>query len=136
MLWLKNKFILPVIIKKFLKFFKIIPSLPKFKYKNGAVKESRPCQYTYWGLSLTHAFSNLWSLLCPVEDDNKSLYWWHLGISTSIWRSVWVGVSLSIISYRFSISPVTPNKAVQTAPLTGGGISLWASSIIASLDNG
>lgn len=46
---------------------------------------------------------------------------------------MWVGVSLSIISYFFSISPVTAKSAAQTAPLTGGGMSLWASLIIASL---
>lgn len=34
-----------------------VPSLLKFKYKNGAVNESNPCQYTYCGWCVTHALS-------------------------------------------------------------------------------
>lgn len=50
--------------------------------------------------------------------------------------SVCVGVSLSIMSYRCCTSPLISSKAAQTAPRTGGGISLCASLIIASRVSG
>lgn len=46
----------------------------KFRYKNGAHKESKPCQYTYCWLLTTQAFNILFSFICPVLDDNSSLY--------------------------------------------------------------
>ena len=45
-------------------------------------------------------------------------------------RSVGVGVSLSILIYCSSISPLIPNKAAQISPRTNGGTSMAASFLI------
>lgn len=51
-------------------------------------------------------------------------------------RSVGVGVSLSILIYCSSISPLIPNKAAHISPRTNGGTSIAASFLIIGAVNG
>lgn len=51
-----------------------LPSLLKFKNKNGAQRESKPCQYTYCLLLTTHALSIRFNFRCPALEDSSSLY--------------------------------------------------------------
>lgn len=48
-----------------------IASSLKFKVKNGAHNESRPCQYTKFLLADTQDFNNRRSFSCPVEEANN-----------------------------------------------------------------
>lgn len=56
----------------------------KLRARKGADRESRPCQYTYWGWLTTQAFRTRLNLAWAEGEDRSSWYWWHRGMSTSI----------------------------------------------------
>src|ERR1700730_5151315 len=70
----------------------------KLSTRKGANSESKPCQYTSFLLSATHALSSRRSLACPAEDAKSGLYWWQRG--TSDRPALWLERSTFSIQLR------------------------------------